>query len=211
MSYRTGSYARLPGAPTFVRGSGPMGERYALLLAVEKYQDWHYGTVAFAQADAEAISEVLVHHGFAKANQVSLLNAEATKARIDSHLRRALDRLQEDDELYIYFVGHGFSDGARNFIACYDTVWADAVRTSLALQDIFGFVRTSKSHKIVMLLDTCHSGIEIGEEARGILAGMTEPEIARFFKDSEYYACFASCKADEQSYPSTALGPMPIG
>jgi len=182
-----------------------MSERYALLVSVEKYQDSKYGKVAFARADAEAMSDVLAANGFSKGNQYLLLDADATKARIDSHLRRALERLQEDDELYIYFVGHGFSDGLRNFIACYDTVFHDAARTSLLLQDIFEFVRGSRSHKVVLFLDTCHSGIEIDDTARAVSHGLTEPELRHFFDDAQYYVCFASCKSSEKSYPSVPL------
>lgn len=183
-----------------------MPERFAVIIAVENYQDSCYSKVSFAEADATAFSEVLVHHGFLKANQVILVNADATKARIDSYLRRAISRLTEHDELYVYFVGHGFSDGIHNYIVCHDTVWQDQVSTSLALQDIFEFLRTSDSHKIVMFLDTCHSGMKIDDIARSTIAGVTEDEIKEFFVGAEYYACFASCKASEKSYPSPKLG-----
>ena len=35
---------------------------------------------------------------------------------------------------------------------------------------------------------------------------MNQNELRDFFRDSEYYACFTSCKTTEKSYPSAAYG-----
>ncbi|MEO8399420.1 MAG: caspase family protein, partial [Ignavibacteriaceae bacterium] len=75
----------------------------------------------------------------------------------------------------------------------------------ISLQKIFGQIRQSDCEKFVLLLDTCHSGLEIDENMRDITSLMTQDELEEFFKKSEYYVGFASCKTDEISHSASAL------
>lgn len=183
-----------------------MGEKFAVLIAIEHYHDRRWGSVSFAEADARELSTALGELGFESKNQQILIDAEATKARIDSRLRRAVEQLCKDDELVIYYAGHGFSDANRNYLTCHDSEVSDIVRTSISLQDIFDFVRSSESRRIMIFLDSCHSGPVVREEDRGLVHEMTENQLRQFFKDSEYYVCFSSCKTSEKSYPSGDFG-----
>jgi hypothetical protein len=183
-----------------------MGENFAVLIAVERYADKMWGSVKFAEADAREMSNALFDLGYKKDNQILLINDDATKARIDSRLRRAVDALLEDDRLVIYYAGHGFSELNRNYLTCYDSEVADIVRTSIPLQEILDFVRSSESQKIILFLDCCHSGPVVREEDRGLIQNMDENQMRVFFRDAQYCACFSSCKTSEKSYPSSEYG-----
>jgi uncharacterized caspase-like protein len=112
-------------------------KKYAILIAVEEYLDPHIDAVSHAKRDAEEFSKAIAIHGFDKADQLVLINSQATKGVIESKVRKTIRRLQKDDTLYFYYAGHGFSKGARNFITCHDTQESDWNGTSVALAPVF--------------------------------------------------------------------------
>ena len=179
-----------------------MASKYAVVIAIERYLEAAWSPVRFAKADALGTSDALEQLGFEKDNQQLLLNDDATKARIDSKLRRAVDRLTAEDELFVYFAGHGFSHGNMNYLVCYDTVRHDMRPTSMALQDILDFLRTSRCHKIALFLDCCHSEPPLREDDRSIVDVLDDNQLRTFFDESQYFVCFSACKTSEKSYPS---------
>ena len=109
-----------------------MGDKFAVLIAVERYADPRWDEVRFAEADARDLSAALLELGVPIDSQSLLINQDATKARIDSRLRRAVDALLEDDELFIYYAGHGFAEVNQNYLTCHDSEVLDMVRTSVS-------------------------------------------------------------------------------
>lgn len=182
------------------------GEKYALLVAVETYQDKRISKVIYAENDATELAASIRDVGFPDANIAVMLSAAATKTRIESAIRTLCRRLRPEDELLFFFAGHGFAENGHNFITCHDTVLSDLPATSIKLQDIFSWLRSSKVLKAVILLDCCHSGFEIDESMRGLLTQeMMDDEFSDFCGESEYHMAFASCRLDEKSYPSRDL------
>jgi len=182
------------------------GEKYALLVAVEAYHDKCISTVIFAENDATDLAASIQDVGFPAANIEVMLSASATKTRIESAIRTLCRRLRAEDELLLFFAGHGFAENGHNSITCHDTVLSDLPATSIRLHDIFSWVRSSKVRKAVILLDCCHSGLEIDDSMRGLLTEeMMDEEFTAFCGESEYHMAFASCRLDEKSYPSSHL------
>lgn len=182
------------------------GEKYALLVAVEAYHDKRIPTVVYAENDANGLAASIQDVGFPAANIEVMLSASATKTRIESAIRTLCRRLRAEDELLLFYAGHGFAENGHNFITCHDTVLSDLPATSIPLQDILSGVRSSKVRKAVILLDCCHSGFEIDDSMRGMLTEeMMDDEFAAFCGESEYHIAFASCRLDEKSYPSGHL------
>jgi len=105
-------------------------------------------------------------HGYT--NQQILLNAQATKTRMESYMRRTIGRLRFDDEFVFYYAGHGFSNNGHNFITCHDTDTSDLDKTSLKLQKLFGLIDASPCKRVAMFLDCCESGITTLARKRGI-------------------------------------------
>jgi uncharacterized caspase-like protein len=180
--------------------------KYAIIIGVEKYQDSSISQVVFAEADANDFSVTLVQHGFALVNQVILTSAQATKNVIESKLRLLLRRLKDDDVLYFFYAGHGFSKNGANYITCHDCQRGDLANSSIALQTIFSQLKSSKCNRVVMFLDACESGMTATADMRGIYSVLTREELEDFFRSAEYHICFAACKEDEYSYPSNKLG-----
>jgi uncharacterized caspase-like protein len=95
-----------------------MGNKLALVIAVEHYTDTQVPHVAYAEADANEFTSAIKLHGYDDTKL--LLSAKATKSSMESHLRRSIQRLNDGDEFIFYYAGHGFSSNGHNFITCHD-------------------------------------------------------------------------------------------
>ena len=93
-----------------------MGRRLAILIAGENYHDKHIkpvrGSDALGFAQALELGDPL--------DKVQLISAGATHASISSKVRQNVNTLTGDDELFLFYAGHGFSKNGHNFITCYD-------------------------------------------------------------------------------------------
>jgi hypothetical protein len=177
---------------------------FALIVAVEEYADKSIPRVQFAEADAMAVEAALKALGF---TTMVLLSEQATQATIRSTIARIARSLTEDDAIHFFFAGHGFSKNDQNYLTCRDTICGDLVRTSIALRaDVFDVLRASKSKRVALFLDACESGMAADPSMRGIITSLNDQELEAFFRDSEFYVCFASCKTDESSYSSGKIG-----
>jgi hypothetical protein len=182
-----------------------MGEKFAIIIAVENYQDKSIIPVQYAETDAKGIFNTLKLHDLSETNTELLLSEKATKTTIESRMRILLKRLNSRDELIIFYAGHGFAENDHNFITCYDTQRGDLAKTSIPLNEVMTNIRKSRCKRIVMFLDSCHSGLEIDDNMRGIFTDISEDEFKEFFGTSEYHIGFASCKHDEYSFSSPHL------
>ena len=180
-----------------------MGDKIALIVAVEQYTDPSVSRVEYAEADATGFGSTINEHGYLR--QQILLSGKATKARIDSHIQRTIQHLAADDMFIFYYAGHGFSHNGQNFITCHDTDTSDLVKTSISLNEVFHLIDQSPCTGVAIFLDCCESGIAGLAKNRGIYGAMSETELDAFFRGSEYRVCFSACKTSESSYSAASL------
>jgi len=132
---------------------------YALIIGIDKYSG-NIPPLATAVNDAHAILEVLVdQYGFSKSSVVELYNSQATKAAIIETLRNFAKKLRENDNLFIYYAGHGQLDdvtGAGHWVP------ADAIAgrfdTYLPNSTIRDYVKGIKAKHILLVSDSCFAG-----------------------------------------------------
>jgi Caspase domain len=93
-----------------------MSRRVAIVIAIEEYSDGRIPKVRFAEADATAFAAAL--EIAAPVDKVVLLSAKATKTSINSKIRQHVKTLTDEDELFLFYAGHGFSKNGYNFITC---------------------------------------------------------------------------------------------
>ncbi|MET0872304.1 MAG: caspase family protein [Paeniglutamicibacter terrestris] len=158
-----------------VASSGPSGERYALCVGINDFQNlprgsWLNGCVN----DAKDFAEVLgAGYGFADHQIEVLTNADATKAAVMDKLRAAMDRAASDGlkHLVFTFSSHGTqipdtsgdeADQSDEAFATYDLnqagdQWDPATLISDdELHDLIS--RAPQGMLVEVVLDTCHSG-----------------------------------------------------
>jgi hypothetical protein len=177
--------------------------RLAVLIAVEQYSDSRVLPVQYAEDDAKGFAAALELGG--QLDKLYLLSAQATKTSIQSKIRQHVRVLTKNDELFLFYAGHGFSVNGSNFLTCHDTDQDDLEDTSIELKSLLDLCANSACTRIAFFLDSCESGITDLPDIRGIYSTMSEGELSDFFKAAQYRACFASCRPSESSYSVPAL------
>jgi hypothetical protein len=183
-----------------------MSEGKAFIVAVENYQIRSIPCVEFAEADARAVAESLKFSGLLDENIVILLSATATKTTIESKLKFFMRSVSEKDQLFFFYAGHGFASDGANYITCHDSQPEDLPNTSISLQNLYSHLRASHCRRIILFLDSCHSGVQIFQGMRELLVRRADSELQDLIEKDQYCVGFASCKSDEFSYSNKDLG-----
>jgi len=178
--------------------------KYSFLIAIENYLNGHrFPKVVFAENDLNEFKKAIKNIGYESEDCLDLLNASATKTVIESKLRQLCSLVKkEEDEIIFYYAGHGLSKDGINYITCYDSIYEDLEATSIPMQKILDSLK-SACKRVIFFFDSCHSGLTIDENMRGLLSDMNASELKLALKDNSYCIGFAACKSDESSYPIT--------
>lgn len=192
---------------SFFRRSPPVRAivNLAILIAVEQYADSRFQRVPYAQSDANALASVLEKHGFDAAECITLINDQATHKAIEARVKRTIKSLLEDDQLVIYYTGHGFSKDDGNYLTCHDTNPDDLAATSVKLSWLFDQIKASDCRSNVLFLDACASGMPASHDLHDRYEAINDAEIKTFFARKQRGVCFAACKSDQSSYTSPSL------
>jgi len=147
------------------------GRRLMVIVGIDEYREWP--SLRNAVGDASGFARVMREKlGFSTAGQ--LLNERASKRDIlhliDDEVRR---QLQPDDELVVFFAGHGTSrvdkiggkEVETGFLVPFDArapgqeeQWSDYIQVDQFL-DMIGKL---PARHILVLLDSCYSGFALG-------------------------------------------------
>ena len=163
------------------------GKDYALLFAVEDYDDWP--ELHKPVSDAESIQHDLEQlYGF----QTELIK-NPTRAGIFETFRRYAEMdYSDDDQLFIFFAGHGYFDETfkGGYLVARDTGKPenDAEMLSYVSHSVIRDIidRMSCKH-IFLVLDTCYSGtfdriIAMRGRTEALSERLTETDIQRKFQ-----------------------------
>ncbi len=87
----------------------PLGKNYLLIIGIDKYQDQpNIPQLNNAVFDAREVARVLLDkYQFDREHCIELFDEQATQANILATLKQLADRITEQDNLVIYFSGHG--------------------------------------------------------------------------------------------------------
>ena len=149
------------------------GKNYLLAIGIDQYQ--HVGKLSNAVRDARMVSELLEErYGFE--HRQLLFDEEATRRKIRNVLREQIRRVGKEDNLVIYFSGHGHYDKELG-----DAYWVpvDARFGDDTDYISYDFIRRSvaamQAHHIFLVVDSCYSG--------AIMVRKREESLQRFEKD----------------------------
>ena len=125
--------------------------------AVDAWAFYHYLTSPFgAQIPSSQI--------------ILLINEKATRANIEG----AIGNLKacEQDQVYIYFAGHGMPEPEKEenaFLLAYDSDPTNMVGSAISMQKLPEFLkwRVAKASRLLMVIDACHSGSIALKKSRG--------------------------------------------
>lgn len=140
--------------------SADFGNYYALVIGINDYEQWP--NLKFAEKDADDIQNILIsQYAFPKENVTFLKNKEATREGILTALRLKLEGLGENDNLLIFYAGHGQLDNLTGngfwIPSNADLYQAYSWISSSTLQDLLVGPGV-KAKAIIVVADACFAG-----------------------------------------------------
>ncbi|HTN98607.1 MAG TPA: caspase family protein [Nordella sp.] len=141
------------------------GRKLALFIANQDYEDERFNDLQTPKADAEAIRRILTEDfGFSTTidredgSELDLFLVNASRGAVSRILFELRKRLTKEDELVIYYAGHGDNvEGAGSYWVPVDGKhdeyfdWIDA-------NDITTELRLMNPASVLLISDSCYSG-----------------------------------------------------
>lgn len=170
--------------------SSLVGKHYALVVGTDEYTGKGWNNLSNPVKDARAVADELrSSYGF----EVQLLEnrpLDSIYASILEYYKIA----QPNDQLVIYFAGHGDVDDellSDGFIVCKDSksVETDPIRNSYISYDkLKRMLNNVPARQILVLLDVCHGGtfdekVFSGAKREGGMDNITNRNVLQFLKD----------------------------
>jgi len=138
----------------------PDYKTWLFVVSIENYK--HADTVLFASRTASAVSRAFQKKvGIPKRHVVTLENKRATSANILKELEKLVKRIQPDDSVYFYYVGHAMSGpSGKNFLLAYDGS-VDMLTTEglIGMNRIYNTFQRSKAGRTFAFIDASFTGV----------------------------------------------------
>ncbi|WP_158262676.1 caspase family protein [Photobacterium sanctipauli] len=135
-----------------VPSQADFGNFHALIIGNNNYQS--LPNLRTPETDAKALSNVLKHqYGY---QTTLLLNAGRTE--IMSKLNEMREKLGEDDNLLVYYAGHGEIRDSRGYWLPVDAE-NNNITNWISTQQVTDLIATSSIRKVMVVADSCYSGI----------------------------------------------------
>jgi hypothetical protein len=113
----------------------------------------------FSFKDEVDVRSSIKPHSFNQVHIQLLTNSEATHSTISSRLQDFLQTTKPNDQVMLFFAGHGMLDEQLNFyFAPHDMNFANPSEKGISYRELLGHLESAKSLRKLVLLDACHSG-----------------------------------------------------
>ncbi len=141
--------------------SSRLGRYYAVSIGISEFTDPEISDLPFAANDAEDVADILHRRGGIPKDSIrTLINAQATKANIESALEGFLSKAGPNDVIILYWSGHGFPqpDNPKNvYFACHDTYLRKPF-TGYRMDKVRRALEEKNAANVLVMADTCHAG-----------------------------------------------------
>ena len=137
---------------------------YVISIGVSKYLEGRKN-LDYAAKDATDISSVFerVKNRYQAIHSYLLTDQDFTHSSFDQ-VKQFLAQSRIDDEVIIFYAGHGLLDDSLDFyLATYDVDFLNPNNGGLAYQELEQLLEDIPARKKLLILDACHSG-EIDKE-----------------------------------------------
>ncbi|MCK5506215.1 MAG: caspase family protein, partial [Thermodesulfovibrionia bacterium] len=142
-------------------GQRPYPKDWGIIIGIEDYAS--LPSVDYARKDALIVREYFNKMlGVPEENIITLIDGDATKARIEGYLRKYLpENIGKDTTLYVYFAGHGIPDMERGdpYLVPYDGDTRFIAQTGYRLKTFYNDLDNLGTGKVYVFLDSCFSGV----------------------------------------------------
>ena len=143
--------------------SSKVGKYTAIIIGIDKYMDDKIPDLKTPVRDAKAISQMLEQrYGFTDITM--LLNEQASREKIDLKFRNKINSIKTNDNILIYYAGHGDIDRALGggwWIP--SDAKAGIPGSYIDNAVIQKYIKAMKAKHVLMISDSCYSGTLFGE------------------------------------------------
>jgi hypothetical protein len=165
----TGAGRGLTPAPSSpeVMPPGPVRDRWALLVGVNHYVDPTFPPLRFCVNDVLALDGLLRPRGYTTVvlrDGAPEERLRPTRDNVEAELARLCAVAGVDDLLWVHFAGHGELVDDQPVLITRETRAPTLAEKALPLAAVEGRMRASRARRLVVTLDACHTGIEIGRD-----------------------------------------------
>src|SRR5580692_8564901 len=134
-------------------GAANNGAYYALVIGINAYQHWP--ALSTAANDARSINDILrQRYGFAT---TLLVDGEGTRANILNAFGDFRRRLRDNDNLLIYYAGHGARDGGKAYWLPVDSD-PDSQANWIIADEVTKGMQVIPARHVLVISDSCYSG-----------------------------------------------------
>lgn len=150
--------------------------------------------------------------GLKNENVRVLLDENATLSKIkEAIVNWLMKKVDEKSTVFIFFAGHGAwetdhlsreKDGKASYFLPYDTNRDSLFSSALSSQDLDNTLKMIRSKKLIILLDSCHSG----GVASGTRDVKCEEDPYKKLAEGEGRVIITASKPDQLSYEGSSLG-----
>ena len=139
----------------------PNPKDWALVIGIEEYGS--LPRVIYAKSDA-LVMRLYFHKllGVPEENIITLINKDATKAKIEGFIRYYLPaNVSSETTLYIYYAGHGAPDISKGepYLVPYDGDTRFLEQSAYNLKTFYEDLNKLKVKRVLIFIDSCFSGV----------------------------------------------------
>lgn len=164
------------------------GNSWALVIGINQYKNWPQ--LSYAVNDAKGVRQVLMEQfGFEEDKVFTLLDAEATRENIVSHLAETLsdpNKIKENDRVFVFYAGHGMTrvlPSGRNlgYIVPVDAALNQFHSKSISMTHLQDFSDMIPAKHLYFVMDSCYSGIALTRGAGSLVQSKYLDEVSSRF------------------------------
>jgi hypothetical protein len=155
--------------------TGPIRYRWALLVGVNRYVDRAIPNLRFCVNDVVALEKLLKTQGYSTVvlhDNLTQEDRHPTRDNVEAELARLCQVAGRDDLLWVHLACHGKLVNGEPLLITRETRTPTLAEKALPLAEVERRMRSSKARRLVLTLDACHTGVEIGRD-------MADPEFIR--------------------------------
>lgn len=146
----------------------PILNRWALLVGVNRYIDIAFPSLKFCVNDVLILEETLKGLGYIVVclhDKLDWNNPRfPTRDNVEAELTWLCQSVGQDDLLLVHFACHGKLVNGQPVLSLQNTRLPTLARTGLPLAEVKQQMRQSQAKRLVLTLDACHTGVEIGRD-----------------------------------------------
>jgi hypothetical protein len=147
---------------------GPIRDQWALLVGVNRYVEPAFPRLKYCVNDVLALDRTLRRLGYTTVALHDDLSQDdprfPTRENVEAELARLCQVAGPDDLLWAHFACHGKLVDGQPLLITHETRALTLARRALPLADVETQMRGSKARRLVLTLDACHTGVEVGRD-----------------------------------------------